>query len=524
MATTEVSLQPVTAQEATRTIWTRGALVCGALTVPAIAIHGYHPFAEDGGVYLAGVKRSLDPQLYPYFSDFVTAHLKFSLFAPLVAGIAKGTHLGLVVVLFALYAGTSWLTLYSGWMLASRFTQQAHERLGAVMLLACTLTIPVAGTSLMLMDPYVTARSISTPCGILMLVAVLDVQMAFAETRAILWNKVGLFALTFAVGAAMHPLMAAYSLGCAVLLVCVSLNGMRMKVVVTCLVCALAVAMAGCLQWLSPAAPAEYAAVAQSRTYWFLQNWHWYELVGLVGPPLVIGILWLRAKDSVNRAAPNLAGMIIAASIAAVAMAALFAKIGARSYDVARLQPLRTYQTIYLIMLLALGAALARYVLGRSVARWAALFVLVGGGMTFVQRETFPSTTHVELPWAAPANPWSQAFAWIRANTPRDAVFAMDWRYITAPKEDSQNFRAIAERSALPDYAKDGGVASIAPRLTAQWVAGERAQRDLNRAVGPDQIARLRAYGAEWVVILRDTPTELKCAYANAAVKVCQLP
>ena len=32
----------------------------------------------------------------------------------------------------------------------------------AVLLLAATLSVPVAGTALMLMDPYLTARSLST--------------------------------------------------------------------------------------------------------------------------------------------------------------------------------------------------------------------------------------------------------------------------------------------------------------------------------------------------------------------------
>ena len=72
-----------------------------------------------------------------------------------------------------------------------------------------------------------------------------------------------------------------------------------------------------------------------------------------------------------------------------------------------------------------------------------------------------------------------QAFLWIRGNTPKDALFALDADYINAPGEDAQSFRAIAERSALPDYSKDGGEASIAPDLTAAWSIGQAAQRGL---------------------------------------------
>jgi hypothetical protein len=296
-----------------------------------------------------------------------------------------------------------------------------------------------------------------------------------------------------------------------------------MRVIATPVVCALAVVLAACVEGFSPAASAEYAAVAQSRTYWFLHNWAWYELLGLVGPLAVVAILWLRRKGDVSAPAKSLAWMVIAAGLSAFAIAALFAQISSRSYDVAKLQPLRVYQTVYVIMLLALGAAFARLALRANVARWAALCVLLGGTMAFVQKETFPSSAHVELPWSAPLNPWSQAFAWIRTNTPQDALFAMDANYITAPEEDSQNFRAVAERSAMPDYAKDGGIASIAPRLTGQWMAGEKAQRDLDRGVGPVEIARLRSYGVNWVVLAGNTPTALSCPYSNGAVKVCAL-
>ncbi|HEX2917784.1 MAG TPA: hypothetical protein VHN81_04655, partial [Edaphobacter sp.] len=88
--------------------------------------------------------------------------------------------------------------------------------------------------------------------------------------------------------------------------------------------------------------------------------------------------------------------------------------------------------------------------------------------------------------------------------------------------EDTQNFRAITERSALPDYAKDGGIASIAPALTAQWIAAETAQLDLDHMTAT-QLSRLRALGANWVVLRAQTKTTLECPYRNMAVQVCGL-
>ena len=53
-------------------------------------------------------------------------------------------------------------------------------------------------------------------------------------------------------------------------------------------------------------------------------------------------------------------------------------------------------------------------------------------------------------------NAWLQAFAWIRQNTPVDGLFALDPHYMTLPGEDYHGFRALAERSVLADYEKDG--------------------------------------------------------------------
>ena len=120
-------------------------------------------------------------------------------------------------------------------------------------------------------------------------------------------------------------------------------------------------------------------------------------------------------------------------------------------------------------------------------------------------------------------NSWVQAFEWIRANTPTDALFAMDADYIHAPGEDAQNFRAIAERSVLPDASKDGGEASIAPDLAKAWAQGVRAQDGLSAASDAERVARLRPLGVTWVVLDAGAQTQFECPYANASVRVCRL-
>jgi hypothetical protein len=125
-----------------------------------------------------------------------------------------------------------------------------------------------------------------------------------------------------------------------------------------------------------------------------------------------------------------------------------------------------------------------------------------------------------------PRNPWAQAFLWVRDNTPKDALFALDADYINAPGEDAQCFRAIARRSALADYSKDGGEASIAPVLTADWVRDQAAQQALSSPSTTDaqRLAALRPLGVTWLVLQPSAATSLDCPYANSAVKLCRLP
>ena len=525
MATTEVALHSVPGRVSARPTARSGALYCAGLTTLALAVHGYHPYVEDGGLYLAGIKRLLNPRLYPYWTGFVTTHLKFSLFAPMVAGAVHLSHLSLMMVMLVLYIGSMWLTLFSGWLLTCRCALTRNQCMGAVTLLALMLTIPVAGTSLMLMDPYVTARSLSTPCGMLMLVGALDALIAWSENNQVAWKAMALLAGSFAFAAVMHPLMAAYSLSFVLLLVCLWIPDKRARMAATLGLSLLGVAVAGCMEWLGPANTAAYSLVARTRNYWFLSQWQWYEVLGLVGPLAILAaIARANGMRRENPAARRLAAMAAIVGLASILAALLFARVDERSYEFARLQPLRTYQTIYLLMLLALGAFLSDRVLKKSLMRWGSLVVLAGSGMALVQKQTFPASGHIEWPGHAAQNPWEQAFDWIRTNTPKNSAFALDANYIRAADEDSQNFKAIAERSAVPDDAKDGGIASIAPALTEQWIQGRAAQLGLDSGVSMADVTRLRALSVTWIVVRRETTTAFSCSYENGAVKVCPLP
>jgi len=100
------------------------------------------------------------------------------------------------------------------------------------------------------------------------------------------------------------------------------------------------------------------------------------------------------------------------------------------------------------------GGLLGRFLLKTSVWRWAAYLLVFNGSMFLVQRQFIDAGAHIELPGASSANPWIQAFDWVRHNTPADAYFALDPRYLAAPGEGYHSFRALAERSNWPTASR----------------------------------------------------------------------
>jgi type IV secretory pathway VirB3-like protein len=509
-----------------------------ALTLFAVAVHGYHPYAEDGGLYLPEIKRLLRPELYPYGAEFVVGHLRFSIFAPVMAGLVRWSHLQLETVLLLVHLVSFWTTLFAAWLLAARCYKSREARCGAVALLAVWITLPIAGTSLMLMDPYVTARSFSTPCTLLALVGALEFLRprdgaGLSETQsAAQWRGLLLCCAALVGAVAMHPLMGAYGLGCVAVLGCAMSSSRKVRTWATIGLCCAALAVAGAVQMSGVPESTAYLSVVLTRYYWFLSEWHWFELMGLVAPLTILALVGFGrhtlGRDGEDAVRVGLTRMAVIAGVTATTVALLFAREGLATHSVARLQPLRIFQLVYVVMILVVGAALGERMLQRSAMRWLVAFSLLAGVMVFAERQTYPGSARVELPGTMPGsaseNPWERAFVWVSRNTPQDARFALDSHYINLPGEDAQGFRAIAERSVLPDYSKDGGVVANKPALTGEWMQGVAAQTRLSTENDAARMEALRPLGVGWVVLDRGAATGFRCDYANAVVKVCRLP
>ena len=499
--------------------------ILAALSFGVLLAHGYHPLAEDGGLYVAGVEHLLNPALFPRDTAFVTAHLRFSIFAPLLAGFIRWTHIPLGWALLLAELLSIGLTLFSARQLLRRCIAGEAAQLGGVALLAAWWTLPVAATSLLLFDPYLTARSFSTPLSLLAIAYALetDSNHRTGNRRAAL-----LCALCLLLAALLHPLMAAYAAAMVVVLCTAARATGRRSLFLWTFLTAFALVAAATLHALAPAESPAVIAAAHSRYYWFLSHWRWYELCGLAGPLVVLALLW---SSHLSRAADALCAACIGVGLLAFLIALLFAHDKAPTHLIARLQPLRIFLPIYAIMALLLGAALTRrsQPLRSTAVRLLppATLLAIAALMFACQRATFPASQHLELPWRAssnPLNPWSGAFLWARSHTQRNALFAIDADYITTPGEDAQAFRATAQRSILPDFSKDGGEASITPSLAQLWQQGVAAQTRLSSLPDSQRHARLHPLGVTWMVLHSSAVTLHPCPYDNGTVKVCEVP
>jgi hypothetical protein len=485
---------------------TRWIAFLAALTLAVLLAHGYHPLSEDGGLYVAGVKWLLNPALFPHDTDFVREHLRFSLFAPAIGQTVRLTHLSLLTVLLATYLATTALTLFAAQRILAACRLPLRSQLAGTALLAAWWTIPVAGTSLLLMDPYVTGRSFSTPLTLLALAFALEHRDPGPARRHLAT------ALCLLAAAAFHPLMAAYGLA---LILTFYLRPKHWPILLL-----LASLIATALQLTAaPDSPAVTLA-AYSRYYWFLSQWQWYELLGLLGPPIVLLAL-LRLFPAHDPLLARLTHAAIALGSIATFICLVFAHQSYAAHPVARLQPLRVYLEIYALLAILLGAALALRYPRLTASLIAASFL----GFAVLAHLNAPTSPQVELPAYADhnPNPWAQAFLWIKHNTPNDALIALDDKYVNTEGEDAQTFRAIAERSTLPDFSKDGGEAAITPSLANRWLAASNAQANLSEQDDPTRDALLAPFHPTYMLLHADAKTAYPCPYQNRAVKVCRL-
>jgi hypothetical protein len=359
------------------------------------------------------------------------------------------------------------------------------------------------------MDPYMTARSFSTPLTI------------FALT-AFLCRRWGLATVLTLVTATIHPQMAAYVVLPAALLW--MMERTRVQAAEPLPVTGVALSIVPMSFNLAPAQGA-YREALYARDFYFLSTWTWYHWLGLLAPLAFLAWFWkgnLRGRTQEFR---RISFVLIPFGIVSIGAGAIISS----THDLdmfARLQPLRCFHLITLVFMLLLAGVIGEYISAKKL-RWALPILLAAltVGMSYVSYATYPNSPRIEIPGRhSTQNAWLDTTWWIRHNTPQTAVFALDSRYFGVNGVDAHGFRALSERSALADYYKDGGVVAIFPNLATEWKQMSDATEGLNGFSAGQFVRLAHEYPVTWAVIHGSAPSGMNCPYDEHGYAVCQIP
>jgi len=476
------------------------------LTLLGILVMGYHPGLEDDGIYLAAVKADLNPALFPYNAKFFRLQMEATVFDGSMAHFVRWTRIPLAWAELVWQLAALFLILWAAKKIANRMFAEEAARWCGVAMVAAMLTLPVTGTALYMVDQHLHPRNLATAMILLAIWRILDEQR---------WQA----ALLLLVAFLLHPLMAAMGISFCFFLTMALWDSVRTWVRVW----RNSMAAFMPLGWVFEGTNPGWRKALDTRAYCYLYKWTWYEWLGALAPLVFFWLLWRMARKREEKMLAPFAVAVLAYGVfhQALAMAILWPDSLARLRP---LQPMRFLQLVYFLFVLTAGCLLGKFVLKRNAWRWAALLLVANGCMFAWQRAEFAGSQHLELPGRQPANPWLQAFAWIRTDTPESAYFALDPHYLEVPGEDYHGFLAMAERSQLADAVKDAAVVSLVPELGPDWVRQVEATEGWPKFKLAD-FERLKAsFGVDWVVVNYPQPGGLACRWHNNLLAVCQIP
>jgi len=497
------------------------------ITVCAFLVMGYHPGLEDDSFYLAAIKRNLNPALFPHDAEFFRLQFQATIFDKLIACSIRLSHLPVAWAALLWQFAAIFFLLHGCWRISRRCFSKSEAHWAAVSLIGVLLTLPVSGIAIDLADQYLHPRTLATAAILAAIVAIMDRR---------LWLTGVLLAIAFAI----HAIMACFGISfCAFLLWNRRASLPRQPSSIP----AAAVLLAP-LGWIFEPASDAWRQAAATRSFYFLARWPWYEWLGVFAPLALVYLYWRLlqrgAELSNDRSQrPALSSLVLSLLYFGIlqTVVGLLIMLPPSLERLRPFEPMRYLHLFYLIFFLILGGLLGRFLLDRHLYRWLLLFLPLSAAMFYMQHQLYPSSPHLELPGVASDNAWLQAFAWIRQNTPVDSLFALGPHYVALPGEDYHGFRALAERSVLADFDKDGGMAARVPRLAPRWLREVNAQTGWQTFQASDFQRLKKEFGVTWVILSRhddlgsgvpgDVPGDgqdgMTCPYQNQQLRVCRL-
>lgn len=502
-------------------------LLLALLTAGTMLVHGYHLGVEDQSIYLPGMAKSLNSGLFPADSDLFLPQSSATLITRLVVTSIRISGATLDTAIFFWQLLSIFFLLLAVRRLAARCFASSEAQWGSVALVVALLSMPVAGTSLYIVDQYLHPRTLATALIVMAIIQTLDRRWM----KAVFW---------IALASLLHIQMAFYGVLLSFFLGWKSTSGQNdmseesgrggtkpgssnplAPSVTTAAWLAFPLLAFPLKRLFQPGSEAWKEAARIHRGHYLLQ-WTWYEWLGVIGPLAAFYWFVSFARKARLPVVAFVAQRVAAFQIFGLA-SALVLTLPPQFERLTPYQPMRTVHLTTLIFVVLAGGFIGQYLLQRSVVRWLLLFGPLCGGMFYAQRQQFPGSSHVELPGRPSSNAWVQAFLWARSNTPQDAYFALDPRYLVRPGEDQHGFRAFAQRSMMADALKDAGVVTLFPGIAARWQKETHARANWNNFTLAD-FQNLRAnFGVTWVVLEKPVRVSLPCPYENERVAVCRI-
>ncbi|MGA8221571.1 MAG: hypothetical protein WB780_07940, partial [Candidatus Acidiferrales bacterium] len=259
------------------------------LTVAAFTIHGYHPAVEDATIYVPGIMKILNPALFPYGAEFFQTHARLTLFPNLMAESVRISHASLSFVLLFWHLLSIFLLLLACWKLSGQLFEQRTARWAGVGLVAALLTMPVAGTSLYVMDEYLNPRSIAIFCAVF----AVDAALKRRYLAVALWTILS---------APIHPWMSVFGLSLvAVIFLFQQFGGTEGMQTIPRRAPALPLFFPFGLSFGYPSQT--YRRLIADQSYLFLSQWTWYEWLGILGP---LALFWWFHRIARKQSMPKL--------------------------------------------------------------------------------------------------------------------------------------------------------------------------------------------------------------------------
>jgi hypothetical protein len=308
-------------------------------TTLGFAVMGYHPGFEDDGIYLTAVKSNLNPALYPHDPGFFRIQMQASFFDKWVAQFVRWTSIPVAATELLWQFASLALIVFGCWSIARKLFPEARAQWAGVAMVSAMFTLPVAGTALFLVDQHLHPRTLAT--GLILLA----VSRILANRP---WQALPFLLLAFV----LHPIMGAMGISFCFFLAMLLLEPVhaRLRQWRQAEHGSIAASFVP-LGWVfEPATPAWRQAL-ETRTYFFLFRWAWYEWLGALAPLVLFWLLWRIARKHGETLLARFALAVFLYGVFQLAVAMIMLGFPAL-IRLAPLQPMRFLQLIYVFMTL----------------------------------------------------------------------------------------------------------------------------------------------------------------------------